>query len=171
MQTIAGLAFVPSMALLSFEFVDHLHLSDALAVLAFGVPLTCVFAALSMVALHPLLMRRAAAITLSSTALFALMADPDPLTAALCICVGVAVLAHGVHTRVLGATSIGAVTTFVGVAFELSRVIRVEAFSNWMVLSGLGLVLVVGAAFVERHGAAMQARFTALQTELRSWQS
>jgi hypothetical protein len=171
LQTIAGLAFLPSIGLLSLELVKELHLRDAVAVLTFGVPLAIAWATLSLGALNPAPLRKAAVIVLASTALFALIADPDPVTAAMCILVGVALLAYGIQARVLGSTAMGAVTTFVGVAFELSRVIRVEALSNWMVLSALGITLVVGAALVERHAPAMQMRFARLRTELRSWET
>lgn len=169
-QTLAGLTSAWGASLLSAAFVDSAHLDGMLRIPAYGAPIACAWLALSYFAIAPAALRRSAALALASTATLTLADVPGTASTVFCILAGLGTLAYGVHLRQLSVAASGALALSVGVIYELQRIIDVEMLTHWMTLSALGLALVVGAAYVERHARAWRLRATRLRTELGEWE-
>lgn len=169
-QTFAGLTAAYGASLLSSAFVESAHLDGIARIPAYGLPIACVWLALSYFAIAPAALRRSAALALASTAVLTLADVPGTAATLFCILVGLGTLAHGMHLRQLSVAASGALALSVGVIYELQRIIDVELLTHWMTLSALGLALVVGAAYVERHARAWRLRATRLRTELGEWE-
>jgi hypothetical protein len=75
---------------------------------------------------------------------------PEWISSLSVLVVGVALLAHGAATRNRPALVGGAGSLLFGLAYHLRFAIEFEGFA-WVVLSALGVGLILGASYVERH--------------------
>lgn len=169
-QSLAGFTAAYGTCLLGSALVEAGHVDGVMHVPAYGVPIAGVWLALSYFAIAPAALRRGAALVLASTGALTLADVPGTASTVFCILVGLGTLGYGMVVRQLSVAASGVLALAVGVIYELQRIIDVELLTHWATLSALGLALVVGAAYVERHARVWRLRATRLRTELGDWE-
>jgi hypothetical protein len=92
----------------------------------------------------------------------------DSLPALLCIVLGVVVAVSGAAVRARLRTVAGALVALFGLGAEVWLAVHADDILRWASLSVMGVVLIVGSAYVERHRARLAQlweRFAAVRAE------
>lgn len=134
------------------EAVHELQLDGAGAVLLWGLPAAAFLALASKRAAKA---RRsllgAATATALGITLIAAAVDFDGIAAVGCIVVGVAVAVWGASIRELLRTLSGSVVALFGLVVQVWLATQADNVLRWASLSVVGVLLIVGSAYVERH--------------------
>jgi hypothetical protein len=140
------------------EISDHMH-KTAPIVLLLGLPLALLFAVASKraaAARGSLL--SAATLTALLTTLIACVVDWSGVAALGCIVVGVTVAVWGASVRALLRTVSGSLVALFGLVVQVWLATHADSVLRWASLSVVGVLLIVGSAYVERHRGRI-ARF------------
>lgn len=133
--------------------------SDAAGVLLCGLPAAVVCGSAAVRATHSRMaltgIATAAALV---TVLFACALDRGALSGVCCIVLGVGVAVWGASVRALVRTVSGALVALLGLAVQVWLAMHHDNVLRWVSLSALGILLIVGSAYVERNRARV-ARF------------
>jgi hypothetical protein len=126
----------------------------ALHVLLFGVPcaVLLVLSSLRAESLRETLFATGTLLGLGS-ALVATLLELGSVSALACVVLGVLVLVSGAAVGARVRTVAGALVALFGVGAEVWLAIHADDVLRWASLSLLGIVLIVGSAYVERHRA------------------
>jgi hypothetical protein len=122
------------------------------AALLYGLPVS----AFLFLASHRAGASRGALIELSTiNALLATLVssviDHGALAAFCCIAFGVGVAVWGAATRARFRTVSGGVVAIWGLVLQVWLAIHADSWLRWLTLTAIGMVLIVGSAFVEKH--------------------
>ncbi len=155
----AGLLGVAGWALCSLELCDQLHAGSSASVLLWGIPAALVLGLASQraVTARGALLGVATAVALGTT-LVAALVDWSSISAVGCIVVGVAVAVWGAATRTLLRTIAGSLVALSGLLLQVWLATHTDNVLRWVGLSVVGVLLIVGSAYVERNRARL-ARF------------
>jgi hypothetical protein len=147
---VAGVA-VLGWSLCWTELAEHMH-SGAMICLAFGLPASALFAVAS---------KRAATARASllgigtlialATSLAACAISLDSFAALGCIVVGVAVAVWGASVQALLRTVSGSMVALFGLVVQVYLATHADNMLRWVSLSAVGVLLIVGSAYVERN--------------------
>jgi hypothetical protein len=139
------------------ELADATH--GAVSALLFGLPVAALFALASKRAVKAqgLLMGLATLIGLATT-LCACAIDWRSIGAIACIVVGVAVAVWGASVRALFRTIGGSLVALFGLGVQVWLATHADNVLRWLSLSVVGMLLIVGSAYVERNRGRI-ARF------------
>jgi hypothetical protein len=138
------------------ELVDWVDVNAAGAVLLWGLPaalLLCV-ASLRAVNTRRSLLRIATALGLGTTVVAALLGWSS-LAALSCIVVGVAISVWGAATRAVARAVAGGSVALFGLLLQVWLSTHTDNVLRWVGLSVVGVCLIVGSAYVERHRARL----------------
>jgi len=155
----AGLLAVVGWGFCWLELVDHLWLFSTGAVLLCGLPaalLLCV-ASKRAVKAQGSLLGVATGLSLVTTVV-ALSIDLGSTSALACILVGVGVAVWGAATRALLRTVAGSLVALLGLLLQVWLATHTDNVLRWVGLSVVGVLLIVGSAYVERNRGRL-ARF------------
>jgi hypothetical protein len=134
------------------ELTHRLNANGASGVLSWGLPAAAVFAIASQRAVQARRSLLSIAIaTALGTTLIATAVDFDGVAAAGCIIVGVAVAVWGASMRALFRTAAGSAVALFGLVVEVWLSTHADNLLRWASLSAVGVLLIVGSAYVERH--------------------
>jgi hypothetical protein len=138
------------------ELGAQLHAGTAAQVLLWGVPASLVLCVASRraEAARGSLLGAATALGLGTT-LVASVIDWSSIGAGACIVVGVAVSVWGAATRGLWRTVAGALVALFGLLVEVWLATHTDNVLRWLGLSVVGVLLIVGSAYVERNRARL----------------
>ncbi|HEY6560391.1 MAG TPA: hypothetical protein VI072_24070 [Polyangiaceae bacterium] len=133
--------------------------SGAAGVLLCGLPAAVVCGLGAVRATHS----RAALTGIATTAalvtvLFACAVDRGTLSGVCCIVLGVGVAVWGASVRALVRTASGALVALLGLAVQVWLAVHHDNVLRWVSLSAVGILLIVGSAYVERNRGRV-ARF------------
>jgi hypothetical protein len=150
---------VSGWALCWLELCDQLHASNAAAVLLWGMPAAVLLSVASKRAVKARgsLLGVATAVALG-TAILAAVVDWSSIAAVGCIVIGVAVAVWGAATRALVRTIAGSLVALSGLLLQVWLATHTDNVLRWAGLSVVGVLLIVGSAYVERNRARI-ARF------------
>jgi len=140
------------------DLVPYLH-SASSGVLALGLPcaVLLVVASLRAAGMREPLLAGGTLLGLGS-ALGAGLLDLDSLSALFCVLAGVSVAVFGAAVRARVRTVAGSLVALFGLVSAVWLAVRVDDMLRWASLTVLGVLLIVGSAYVERHRARV-ARF------------
>jgi hypothetical protein len=131
------------------------------AVLVLGLPLSVIFALAAKRAMgSQRFLVVLASLTGLLTALVACAVDLNGIAAFGCIAVGVAVAVWGASMRALFRTASGSLVALYGLAVQVWLATHADSILRWVSLSVLGVLLIIGSAYVERNRSRV-ARFWA----------
>lgn len=153
---VTGLLAVLGWTLCWVELAEQLRPGAAAAALLGGLPasvLLCLAAKRAENARKSLL-GFATAIALGTT-LVAALVDWSSIAALTCIVVGVAVSVWGAATRALFRTVSGGLVALFGLLLQLWLATHTDNVLRWVGLSAVGVLLIVGSAYVERNRAQL----------------
>jgi hypothetical protein len=140
------------------DVVYHLH-SAALVVLMLGLPAAALIATASRRAVTAQNTLLAAATLLAlGTALVACSINLDSIAALACIIIGVIVAVWGASVRALVRTISGSLVALFGLIVQVWLATHADNVLRWAGLSAVGVLLIVGSAYVERNRGRI-ARF------------
>lgn len=141
------------------------HASGTFAILSLGLPVAGLLGLVSQRAVHARapLFGIATAIALLS-ALVSCVVQLDSVAALGCIVVGVTIAVWGASVRALVRTLSGSAVALFGLVVQVWLATRADDVLRWAGLSALGVLLIVGSAYVERH----RGRFTRFWEEARA---
>lgn len=141
-------------ALCWLELSSELHTNGASSVLLWGLPVAALLALASRraEASRRSLLSIATATALGTT-LLATAVDFDSIAAVGCIAVGVAVAVWGASMRALFRTVAGSVVALFGLVVQVWLATHADNVLRWASLSAVGVLLIVGSAYVERNRA------------------
>jgi hypothetical protein len=150
---LAALGAVSGWALCWTE-LRHALGSDALGVLSWGLPA----ASLVGVAALRATTSRVALVGISTvgglaTVLLACAFELDTVSALCCIVLGVAVAVWGASVRALLRTISGSLVALFGLGVEVWLAVQHDNLLRWASLSVVGVLLIIGSAYVERNRA------------------
>ena len=153
----AGLAAV-GWSLCWAELSDKLH-GAAPIVLLLGLPMALLFALASKraAAARGALLSVATMIALATT-LIACVLDFSGIAALGCIVVGVTVAVWGASVKALLRTVSGSLVALFGLVVQVWLATHADSVLRWASLSAVGVLLIVGSAYVERNRGRI-ARF------------
>lgn len=156
----AGLAFAGWV--LCWSELTAARDSAALSVLLFGLPL----ALCSLLAALRASSSRAALVSLGLvqallTTVIACAIDLGSISALVCVVLGVAVAVWGASMRALVRTMAGAGVALFGLGVQVWLAVNHDDLLRWASLSVVGVLLIVGSAYIERNRARL----------LRWWQN
>jgi hypothetical protein len=128
-------------------------------VLLWGLPASALLsiAAQRAVKSRGALLGIATAVALGTTVVASLL-DSSSVAALACVVVGVAVAVWGAATRALVRTIAGSLVAVCGLLLQVWLATHTDNVLRWVGLSVVGVLLIVGSAFVERNRARI-ARF------------
>jgi hypothetical protein len=141
------------------ELTRQLDADGALAILSLGLPAAALVGVVSQRAVKargPLLGIATATALLSS--LVACVVELDSVAAVGCIIVGVAIAVWGASVRALVRTLSGSLVALFGLGVQVWLATHADNVLRWASLSIVGVLLIVGSAYVERNRAKI-ARF------------
>lgn len=155
----AGLLGVTGWGLCWVELCDQLRASSAVAVLLWGLPAALLVSLASQRAVRSrlALLGIATALGLGTTVVASLI-DWSSIAALACVVVGLAVAVWGAATRALVRTIAGSVVAVCGLLLQVWLATHTDNVLRWVGLSVVGVLLIVGSAYVERNRARI-ARF------------
>lgn len=104
-----------------------------------------------------------------ATLLFDAMVSSSTTSALLALLGGSAVLVVGALVQRLGLLLAAALTTLIAVVIELWLVVDLGALRHWGTLALAGLILMLGAALLERHGKRFGQQLRSFRDELTVW--
>jgi hypothetical protein len=141
------------------ELTEQLHSSRAAGVLLWGLPAALLLTVAGQRAVQA---RRSllgiATATALGTTLVATAVDFNGMAAVGCIIVGVAVAVWGASMRALFRTAAGSAVALFGLVIEVWLATHADNVLRWASLSVVGVLLIVGSAYVERNRGRV-ARF------------
>ncbi len=151
----SSLLGIAGWALCWYELKEQVP-SDACSVLLFGLPT----AALLFVGSLRAASCRAGLVNISTsiallTALGASALDRGTAAAFCCIALGVAVAVWGAAVRARVRTVTGALVALWGIALQVWLAVHADNLLRWASLTALGILLIVGSAYVERNRARL----------------
>lgn len=155
---LAGVCAVTGWALCWSELHHHMG-TDAVRVLLWGLPaavltgLAAVRATTSRAALIGI-----ATVLALATALLACAFELDTVSGLCCIVLGVGVAVWGASVRALLRTVSGSLVALFGLGAQVWLAVQHDNLLRWASLSAVGVLLIVGSAYVERHRGRI-ARF------------
>lgn len=157
---LSGVCAVAGWALCWSELHHHLG-TDALRVLSWGLPAAALtgLAAMRATTSRAIMIGIATVLTLA-TALVACMFDLGMISGLCCIVLGVAVAVWGASVSALLRTVAGSLVALLGLAVQVWLAVQQDNALRWISLSAVGILLIVGSAYVERNRARI-ARFLA----------
>jgi hypothetical protein len=148
----AGLG-VSGWGLCCTELSHHLH-SPALSVLVVGLPAAALVGLASLRAVHTKATLLGLAVILGLlTTLIAGVVGLDTLSALVCIVVGVGIAVWGASVRALLRTVAGSCVALFGLGVQVWLAVHHDNLLRWLSLSVVGVLLIVGSAYVERNRA------------------
>lgn len=158
-------------SLCCLELCARLHTDAAGAVLLWGLPAAGLVGTASRRAENGrgALLGIATALALGTT-LVAAVCGWSSLAAVACIVIGVGVAVWGAATRALVRTAAGSLTALLGLLLQVWLATHSDNVLRWASLSVVGVLLIVGSAYVERNRARLarlweSARPARLRTE------
>ncbi len=92
-----------------------------------------------------------------------------PGAALIALLVGAAVMALAAMLQRIGLLLTAGTTTLIALVLELQLVIDVSALGHWGALASAGLLLILGAAVLERHGRELARRAHAVRASIDTW--
>jgi hypothetical protein len=92
------------------------------------------------------------------TAMMACIFDMGTISGLCCIVLGVAVAVWGASVRALLRTVSGSLVALFGLGIQVWLAVQHDNLLRWASLSAVGVLLIVGSAYVERHRGRI-ARF------------
>lgn len=155
----AGLVAVLGWGLCWLELVERADFGAAGAVLLWGLPAASLLAVASKrsVKAGASLLGTSTAVALGTT-LVAAVIDCGSIAAVGCIFVGVATAVWGAATRALLRTVAGSLVALSGLLLQVWLATHTDNVLRWVGLSVVGVLLIVGSAYVERNRGRI-ARF------------
>jgi hypothetical protein len=133
------------------ELLRHVH-GAALSVLAVGLPAAALFGLASLRASTAEGGLLSVAVVLGLlTTLIAGAVGLDTLSALVCIVVGIAVAVWGASMRALLRTVTGSLVALFGLGVQVWLAVQADNVLRWLSLSVVGILLIVGSAYVERN--------------------
>jgi hypothetical protein len=148
---LSGVCAVAGWALCWSELHHHM-MNDAVRILLWGLPAAALsgLAAVRATKSRPLLIGIATILALS-TALVACVFDLGTISGLCCIVLGVGVAAWGASVRTLLRTVSGSLVALFGLGVQVWLAVQHDNLLRWASLSAVGVLLIVGSAYVERH--------------------
>lgn len=142
---------VAGWALAWTELSHYLH-SDALRVLTWGLPAALLVAlgSLRAVSTQSALVGIATIVGLV-TAQIACVLELDTLSGLCCIVLGVGVAVWGASMKALLRVVAGSLVALFGLGVQVWLAVQHDNLLRWASLSAVGVLLIVGSAYVERH--------------------
>jgi hypothetical protein len=140
----------------------HRHMaSDAMRILLLGLPAAALIgiAAVRATRSRPTLIGIATILALV-TALVACIFDLGTISGLCCVTLGVAVAVWGASVRALVRMVSGSLVALAGLGVQVWLAVQHDNLLRWAGLSAVGMLLIVGSAYVERHRGRI-ARFWA----------
>jgi hypothetical protein len=152
-----GICAVLGWSLCCLELSRHIG-SDALRVMSWGFPSAILIAAGATRAVRS----RSAAFSTATvvglgTALGACVIEPTTVPALACIVFGVVVAVWGAAGRSVRRIIAGTVVAVAGVAVEVWLAVHQDDLLRWASLSAVGVLLIVGSAYIERNRGRVSA--------------
>ena len=143
------------------EVLQQLHAGNAVSVLLVGLPV----ALLLVLASHRAVQTRSvllgsATLTALLTSLVACVVELESIAPVACIVVGVVVAVWGASVRALLRTVSGTLVALLGLVVQVWLATRADNVLRWASLSVVGVLLIIGSAYVERNRGRI-ARFWA----------
>ena len=138
------------------------YLSDALAINVFGFVFAGLLLDISNRCQNPLIPIRLAAMALITSHILPVMFTDDISNAVLCIIAGLAVITIGRQHGLRYLMVMGMLTLLAGVGRQILELAQWVDFSNWIVLSLSGGIIIITASLIERHGALIKMRWDRL---------
>lgn len=133
--------------------------SDAARVLLCGLPAALLCALATARAAHSRLVLTGVATTAALvTVVLACAVDRGTLSGVCCVVLGVGVAVWGAAVRAQLRTVSGALVAMLGLAVQVWLAVHHDHVLRWISLSAVGILLIVGSAYVERNRARI-ARF------------
>ncbi len=133
------------------QLLEHVHTATPAALLL-GLPCAAVT---GLCAVRAEGSRRSllffATLIAMSTSFLACTLEWSTLAALSCIVLGIAVAVWGASTRALLATASGALLAVFGLGVQVWLAVHADNLLRWASLSGVGVLLIVGSAYVERN--------------------
>lgn len=141
------------------EVCEQMHAGAAASVLLWGLPAALLLSVASKRAVKARgsLLGVATAVALGTTVVAAVI-DWSSIAAVGCIAIGVAVAVWGAATRALLRTIAGSLVAMSGLLLQVWLATHTDNVLRWVGLSIVGVLLIVGSAYVERNRARI-ARF------------
>lgn len=99
---------------------------------------------------------------LAAVGLLALADENGALACLTCIAAGGVVFLIGRWSSQRALLVLGAATSSAGLALQVHDLVTLADFPGWVTLAALGVSAIVAASVLERHGAALKARWSAL---------
>ncbi len=138
------------------------YLSDALAINVFGFVFAGLLLDISNRCQNPLIPIRLAAMALITSHILPVMFTDDISNAILCIIAGLAVIMIGRQYGLRYLMVMGTLTLLAGVGRQILELAQWVDFSNWIVLSLSGGIIIITASLIERHGAVIKMKWDRL---------
>ncbi len=92
------------------------------------------------------------------------------LASLVCMLAGAAIATLALRDQLKGVLGLGVLTGLLGVVTAAVELVRLETLTHWATLTGLGVVLIFTASFLERNRKQLAGRLTLVQEDLRGWQ-
>jgi hypothetical protein len=155
---LAGACAVSGWALCWSELHHHLG-TDAVRILLWGMPAAALTGAAAARATRsrPILIGIATILGLL-TGMVACVFDIGTISGLCCIVLGIAVAVWGASVRALLRTVSGSLVALFGLGVQVWLAVQHDNLLRWASLSAVGVLLIVGSAYVERHRGRI-ARF------------
>src|SRR5690606_787362 len=102
-------------------------------------------------------LERVAAVGAGLLCVFAMFVDENLVSGAASILVGALILGHAVLMARPWVGAVGGLLTLAGACLVFDRAVGFESLANWGTLSLLGLLVVMAAAYIERHKATIMS--------------
>ncbi len=133
------------------DFSPHLHSVFASLETA-GLPIALIaFAASTRAQASRPFLIAAGIVTALATAVLGPVIELGTLPVLVCLLIGVAVAVSGAALRNLPQTIGGALVALVGLGAQVLLAVRAEDLLRWGSLTAVGVLLILGASYVERH--------------------
>jgi hypothetical protein len=147
------------------SLVEQLELGATLTILSLGLPVAALLGVASRRAVNArgALLGVGTSVALSCAALCCVFVR-DSAAALGCIAVGVAIAVWGASLRALVRTLSGSAVALLGLVVQVWLATRADNVLRWAGMTVLGVLLIVGSAYVERH----RGRLTRLWEDARA---
>ena len=97
------------------------------------------------------------------------LAYPSALAAIAGVCAGLGVTVHGYSIQRRSVLAAGAATLVVALGYQIWLASHLFALSSWGVLAVLGVLAILAAAVLDRHGLALRARLAGWRRHISAW--
>ena len=137
--------------------------SSSWSIVSLGVPVAVLLVVASRRGAHGRGALAACGVVLGlMTTIAASALDLDGIAAFSCIMVGIAVAVWGAALRLRVHLVGGAVVALFGLGAQVWLAVREDHWSRWVALSVVGILLIVGSAYLERNRATLAEWFERL---------